>query len=272
MTLRRIIFRTAVRFLEKLLLIKPLSAKNKKILQPEADSLCDIITISFNNPFIIEEQIRLTQKYFPKNHRYIVADNSTDKQAQAEIKNLCQKNDIMYIKVPKNRLGIFGGSYSHAGALNWAYHYIVKTRQATYFGFIDHDIFPIKSFSIAEKINDQPIYGHLRERENFWYLWSGLCFFEYSFLKDKKVDFMPITLEKTYLDSGGGNWKAIYSRMDKNKLSFVSVHWEALKEGGSRHGDTLEYFDDCWLHTINGSYWKKVENKDDLLKQLLKNY
>jgi len=43
MTLRLIKFRTAVRFLEKLLLIKPLSAKKQDIFQPEADSLKELL-------------------------------------------------------------------------------------------------------------------------------------------------------------------------------------------------------------------------------------
>lgn len=50
---------------------------------------------------------------------------------------------------------------------------------------------------------------------------------------------------------------------------------EPLREGGDRQGDSLEYFDDkSWLHTINGSCWKDVDDqrgKDNQVKKFRSN-
>jgi hypothetical protein len=91
-----------------------------------------------------------------------------------------------------------------------------------------------------------------------------MSFFQYDFVKDKKVDFMPVTPDKVYLDSGGGNWYGLYSQLDREQIVFPNECIEPLRDGGDRHGDSLEFFDDkLWLHTINGSCWKKVNNQSD---------
>lgn len=58
------------------------------------------------------------------------------------------------------------------------------------------------------------------------------------------------------------------------ELAFPEEHIEPLREGGDRHGDSLEWFDNKrWLHTINGSCWKQIsKGKDNLVKQLLEKY
>ena len=108
----------------------------------------------------------------------------------------------------------------------------------------------------------------------YWIENGKVTFFRFDFVQDKKVDFMPVTPTHTYLDSGGGNWYDLYSRLDKQTLFFPSECIEPLREGGDRHSDSLEDFDDkAWLHTINGSCWKPVhEGKDNLVRQLLNTY
>lgn len=66
---------------------------------------------------------------------------------------------------------------------------------------------------------------------------------------------MPVTPRNIYPDSGGGNWYDIYSKLDRKSLAFPTECIEPLRDGGDRHGDYLEFFDDkLWLHTINGSF------------------
>jgi hypothetical protein len=63
------------------------------------------------------------------------------------------------------------------------------------FGFIDHDIFPIKPYSLLHKIGNQDFYGRLIDRtpENnnrkLWYLWAGFCFFQFERIKHLKMNF-----------------------------------------------------------------------------------
>ncbi len=118
--------------------------------------------------------------------------------------------------------------------------------------------------SIINKLDTQPVYGPLRLRDQWWYLSAILSFFRFDFVRDKKVDFMPVTPGEIYLDSGGGNWYSLYSNLDRDKIIFPNECIEPLRDGGDRHGDSLEFFDDkSWLHTINGSCWKKVNKQNE---------
>ena len=158
-------------------------------------------------------------------------------------------------------------------SINYVYRHIIRKRKPYAFGIIDHDIFPTKPISIFEKLYQQPIYGPLRHRDRWWYLSAIMSFFRFDFVKNKKMDFMPVTPEKIYLDSGGGNWYDLYSHLDLSQLSFPDEEIVPLREGGDRHADSLEYFDHRhWLHTINGSCWKPIPEeaeKATLIRKLL---
>jgi len=276
MTPKRIIFRMIVRSLERLLLIqKPKAICNLSLekVQKETESV-DIITIAFNNAQLIPLQEQFLKKNITDRYTHIVVDNSTKKEVREELYQYCLANGIAYVSLPRNYLNRIGSSYSHACALNYVYHHIICKRQPYAFGQIDHDLFPVEKVSITDYLQNQPAYGPLRHREECWYLSAIMSFFRYDYMRDKKVDFMPVTPYKTYLDSGGGNWYDIYSRLNMQEMHFPDETIEPLREGGDRHGDSLEWFDGKkWLHTINGSCWKQIaDGKDNLVKQLLDKY
>ena len=229
----------------------------------------DIITIAFNNLELIQYQTRFLKKFIRDNYCHIIIDNSTDNTIRQQIYQYCLENDIAYVGLPKNRLNLVGPSYSHAAALNYTYKHVIKKRQPFAFGQIDHDLFPTRPISIAAKLTNQPIYGPLRLRDKWWYLSAIMSFFRFDFVCDKKVDFMPVTPDKIYLDSGGGNWYSLYSQLDREQIIFPNECIEPLREGGDRHGDSLEFFDDkLWLHTINGSCWKTINNQSEKTNQV----
>ncbi|MBQ0005998.1 MAG: hypothetical protein KBS57_01150 [Alistipes sp.] len=277
MTVRRIIFRAAVRVSEWLFLqrkIKSLYHYNLSVENVRDANHLDLITIAYNNPRVIELQSRYIVKYFGGAFTHIVVDNSTDSARAESIRAICERNGTGYVKLHKNRMNIFSGSYSHAAAVNWTYHHIIKARKPFGFGIIDHDIFPVRPMDIITILKTQPVYGVRRSRNGFWYLSAIISFFRTDFLKDKKFDFMPVTLQNTYLDSGGGNWSSIYSHLDEKGMRFMSEKMENFREGSLRHQDQVELFDDAgWVHSINASYWKKIDIvKEDILEELLRKY
>lgn len=272
-SIKRILFRAIVRLFEWM----TLSRKPKKVchlsLMHSPESV-DLITVAFNNAELIKIQEQFLKRYIQDAYYHIIVDNSTDVIVREKIYNYCLDNNIAYISLPYNWLNKIGSSYSHACALNYVYRHIIRKRQPYAFGQIDHDLFPVQKLSILEYLKDQPVYGPLRQRNECWYLSAIMSFFRYEFVCDKKVDFMPVTPVKTYLDSGGGNWYKIYSQLNMNQLIFPEEHIEKLREGGDRHGDSLEWFDNKrWLHTINGSCWKPVEaGKENMVRELLNSY
>lgn len=264
MTVKRLIFRAWVRTLEFLTLRQlPINICNLSLDTLSGKSV-DVITIAFNNLELIEYQTRFLAKNIQDIYTHIVVDNSTDIEIRGQLYDYCKNNGIAYLALPKNWLNRVGPSYSHAAALNYVYKHVIRKRQPFAFGQIDHDLFPIRSISILSKLENQSIYGPLRLRGDNWYLSAILSFFRFDFVKDKKVDFMPVTPDKIYLDSGGGNWYGLYSKLDRANIVFPNECVEPLRDGGDRHGDSLEFFDDKgWLHTINGSCWKKVNKQNE---------
>jgi len=274
MTPKRILFRAIVRSLEAITMLLPPRRTYNLQARPKEVQHIDLITVAFNNAELIRLQHKFVEKNVRDPHQQIIVDNSTRPEVRKEIFDFCKENGLTYFGMPKNLLNKVGGSYSHAMTMNYTFRRLISNRQPYAFGQIDHDLFPIRPISILDKLESQPVYGPLRDRGNEWYLSAIMSFFRFDFVQNKKVDFMPVTPTTTYLDSGGGNWYDIYSRLDKQRLVFPDECIEALREGGDRHRDSLEYFDGKnWLHTINGSCWKAVDaDKENLTRELLLSY
>lgn len=277
MCIKRMLFRVWVRTLEFITLNnKPTAMCNLSLSLINDDKHTDIITVAFNNLEFIQYQTRLLRKFIQGSYCQIVVDNSTDKNIRTQLYQYCLDNNVAYVGMPKNMLNVVGGSYAHATALNYAYKRIIKKRKPYAFGCIDHDLFPTQYVSIVDKLNNQPIYGLLRLRNNnYWYLSAILSFFLFDFVKDKKVDFMPISPNKVYLDTGGANWYSLYSKINRDKITLPNVYVEELEtgmEGIDMHGNSFEFYDNrLWLHTINGSCWKKYSNELEK-KNLIRSY
>lgn len=243
--------------------------------------LC-LVTIAFNNDFLIEEQIRLVKKHITdSNYIHIVADNSSDKHKREAIKAICTRANILYFSLPFNWFSKIHKrpSYSHGLAMTWIYHNLIKKINPIVFGFIDHDIFPIKSYSLLQKIENQDFYGRLIDRtpdnhhRRLWYLWAGFCFLKFDTVKSLNINFMPCKADNIYLDTAGSMYISLYSKYNMELLRFsLPVEEKYFRDGNVYHADLLHFVDADWIHTINGSNWKKVKGKDDFLRDFLKQY
>jgi hypothetical protein len=225
---------------------------------PSGNAQCDLLTVAFNNWETIERQISFVRKYLVGEYQYIVADNSTDRVISKRIAEICRMQEVPYIRLPRNYLTrAYGGSYSHGTALNWIYRHIILRRKPSCFGFIDHDLFPIRTLDPGEYLSCQPVYGYMKERGAYWYLWAGFCFFRFAYIRGRRMDFLPVKPSGVYLDTGGGNWYSLYSHLDKSALSKAAYHYEMAN--GDRQGPfserIAEFFDDAWIHTIDASNW-----------------
>ncbi len=279
MTIKRFFFRTVIRTLEAMNHHhSPKHCRNHNLELsplPTGNEHLDLITVAFNNDTILKLHIVKVAQHITCPHTHFIADNSTDMECSHRIEEYCREVGVPYIRLPKNRLGKIGPSYSHATALGWVYKYIVGSRKPHYFGFLDHDLFPLVDTDPTAILHSQPVYGPKRERDKYWYLSAIMSFYDYSYTSSRKVDFMPVTYTGTYLDTGGGNWPSLLSTLDVSQLQFCKERLEKIgTEGGdNRHQDLVEIFDERWLHTINGSYWKKVAiKKENLLDDLIDRY
>lgn len=249
----------------------------------------DLITISFNNPRVIEYQIKLIRKFLNGNYTQIICDNSNVKEKSEAIRNVCEKLGVTFIRINAKQ-NPNGYSDSHGIALNWVYQNIVKTRQNN-FAFLDHDIMPIKTINIENYLQKQDFFGtrniphkYYILNKGMWYLWPGFSFFRYNAVKNKKANFGKwrrfgfLKVKVVGADTGSANWPVLYSKYDIQNLEFAdSLHWNIRQNSpvneedirALAQTDLIQYFDNKnWLHMIDGSEWQDSQGKTEIVYKL----
>ncbi len=238
----------------------------------------DLVSVGFNNPEVIERQIKLLKKNLKDKYVLLIADNSNDPGKRKKIKEICQKYNTGYISLPENPFSKKPslGNLSHGSALNWVYRNYIQKRPGRYFGFLDHDVFPYRKTKLLKYFRKLPVFGIKQSRTSTWYLWAGFCFFDKHFIANKPLNFLSVKYGNELLDTGGGNWKPLYSRVDPNKLPLFKHRYLNLTGGNIAQHDMVEFFGD-WIHLFNASNWytmdysKKIK-RDLLIANLIKKY
>lgn len=215
---------------------------------------------------MINHQIRLIRKYLSAPFGYTVADNSSDAGKKAEIKRICLEQNVAYFEIP-NHIPEGNPSISHGIALNWVFNHYLKPRRAAFFGFLDHDIYPIRPTAIIPYLLKYPVYGLIQGNEIEWYLWPGFSFFNEGYTAGMDLNFEPVVGK----DTGGGNWEPLYSRLDKNLIPALRHSYSQLRSGDVTQFDRVELLSE-WVHTFNGSYWMECPDKEDLINQYLSQF
>lgn len=243
---------------------------------PETNRKVTIVTIAFNNDKVLRHQINhMRENWQDTDIEYIVADNSPTEERQMAIRAVCEELNVSYLNLPKSpQINKISGSYSHGAAAMWVYYNYIAKRKPYIFGFIDHDLFPIKPFSMQRKMENYSCYGYKMERGSAWYVWMGLIFFKFSFVGKFEINFLPCKVDRaeTYLDTGGSLWYSLYSKIDSANALCPDRIQVPMFVNGKRHRDPVDYIDDCWMHTNNGSNWKNIEDKHDMVKVIWEKY
>ncbi|GHB23827.1 hypothetical protein GCM10008106_00540 [Mongoliitalea lutea] len=255
-------------------------------ISPESDSEFLILTIAFNEASLIERQIVLLKNNLQDPFDHIIVDNSSDLDVRKSIRDICLRHGVGYAGVPHSNP--YRENKSHAAAMHWAYYQLVRKSNAKVFGFLDHDIFPLKPYSSLAKINNG-IYGRvlhayskdsyqkkISEEVPYWSLWAGFCFFEKNLVKG----FFPWSLnffskhflDGFFLDTGGGLWNKLYSKMAyPGPLASYEVK-QISDNGEGIQNQSFEILDDAWIHFVSLSNWRSIndiEGKKAKLEEIL---
>lgn len=251
----------------------------------EDKTFIDLITVAFNNPLIIDYQIKLFRKFLKSSFTHIVCDNSNNEEKARSIKKTCEENNITYINITSTEKAS-GFSDSHGRALNRIYKNFVQKR-AKNFAFLDHDILPIKEVNIGEYLANTDLFGAVMERGGIWYLWPGFAFYRYDYLKNKKLNFRRYRkfnfIKVKGADTGSGNWYPLYSKYNRNKFKKPdNILWnirenrpanENEQEGNVIQESLVQYYlDKSWLHTMCASEWVDCKGKNQMIYKLLDEY
>lgn len=220
-----------------------------------------IIIIAFNDPDLIIKQVECINQFHRTAVDIIVIDNSTDQVKSESIRYHADRLKIIYKKTNSATTG--SASMSHAFACNFAFdnfHY-------RYMLFLDHDLFPIKKFTIKRLLDTSPYGGLEQIRQGIKYLWGGFIILDNSQVNPDLVDFYPRNVDGVQLDTGGG-----FSELLKDgqcKL-FDEVHVDN-RYFSPRKGDYYAILGEVqFMHFIGGSNWMKRKDHAERQQSLYK--
>ncbi|MBA1143692.1 hypothetical protein [Mesorhizobium neociceri] len=224
----------------------------------KADESSFCFVVSFNTPWVIDALTKGWQKY-SNGMILVVVDNSTSPAARQSIEKICKIRGVPYFGLPGNPER--KGGRSHGISMNWIYYNIVRHLKPKAFGFLDHDCLPIAPLDFAERLGRKTGYGlRLVSASNYkfkkaaddkgWFLWAGLCFFRY-----RDVEHLPLDFRgrgQIGLDTGGGNWNPIYSRLPSEDFEFATESSLPLHLG--EVDAKYQILDKALLHVGGASY------------------
>ncbi|WP_341989892.1 hypothetical protein [Azorhizobium sp. AG788] len=204
-------------------------------------------TIAFNLPPAIALLADGMARFLPDTP-LVVCDNSSRPEARAAIAALCAERGLAYCALPPPPLkGGGNGSRSHAVALNWVLHNLIRPAAPKVFALLDHDLVPLAPVELTALVADQPAYGMVRHGTRFggWFLWPGYSVFDFAALGPLPLDFgtdTPLTL-----DTGGQNWQVLYRDLHLPDLAQAATRtaWIPDPDTGTPEPYLLA---DGWLH------------------------
>lgn len=218
---------------------------------PSDNSVIAIVT--FNNPTLLVNQLQAIRKM--SDDPIVIIDNSNIEAAAEAIEY--HSGGCEYLRLKTN----LGASESHAFACNMA-HFKLHDRYR-YIMLLDHDIFPVKPFSVQGLLNGKAMAGLLQDKSKK-YFWPG-CFV----WDNEKVEHPDFSVNHAHkLDTGGNLHLAIEMVGIENCVCF-SEHYENNPYFQEPPYNFYSVINDQFIHFINSSNWRGVDNNEERVNSLL---
>ncbi len=206
-----------------------------------------LFSVAYQDPQAIDWQAALVRHFVP-GALYIVVDNSPQDADARAIEAVCARHGVTYLRAPPNPWA--KSSRSHGIVLNWIWHNIVRPGAPQAFGLLDHDLFPTAPDDPFAALAKQDIYGYVRFTEppsGRWFLWAGFTFMNFAAVKNLELDFGQDWF--LGLDTGGGNWGPLYSRLDLDTLEQSPSRFLPYRDGIELRQGPLQWCG-VWLHEV----------------------
>jgi hypothetical protein len=208
-----------------------------------------LFTVGFEDAEAIAWQTLLVRHFVP-GAVHVVVDNSPGDADAKAIERAAAEHGVPYLRAPDNPWQ--GASRSHGIVLNWIWHNIVRLGGPEAFGLLDDDLFPTAPDDPFAPLARQDIYGYVRFAEppyprERWFLWAGFTMMRFSAVRDLPLDFGQDWF--IGLDTGGGNWRPLYSRLDLRTLEHAPSRFVPYREGLEWKEAPLQWCG-TWLHEV----------------------
>jgi hypothetical protein len=224
-----------------------------------------LVVIAFEQPQVLEWLFQLSKKNL-KDFHLLVFDNSKNSIQKKLIKEICKKNTIPYLELPDSFAR--HPNRSHGLAMTWVFHRIIKKIQPLTFGFLDHDMYPIKPINQADFFpKEQNFYGLINESANYWNLWAGYCFYRFSSVSSRPLNFLYDFSRG--VDTGGRNWPYLYQGNNKSLIKFANYSEQVISLGDDYPNMIIHLIDESWVHVGGVGYGDNFNKKGVFHQELV---
>jgi len=226
-----------------------------------------LVTVAFNEPEMIDWQLRLA-KLFLSDTVHLIADNTGDAGRTAAVEEAARRGGALYLRLPEAPWRGLETGRNHGLAMDWLWRHVLRPACPAMFGFIDHDLYPLRPTDPFAPLKDYPVAGRVKGLPHRWYLWAGFCFFRFDAVCDVGLDF---GLDwAAGLDTGGGNWWRLYRRLDPGRVAQPDYRLEAIIPGVAAEESGIECLGD-WLHETHhrNRNWDLQKEKHRRVGQIL---
>ena len=221
------------------------------------------LVIAFEQPRALDWLLRMAQRNLTDT-AVLVFDNSRRAAARLDIERVCRDRGVPYLALPVNRTRHV--NRSHGMAMTWVFHNVVRAIRPRLFAFIDHDLIPVRTSGLSERLAEQPFYGKLRASAWAWQLWAGYCLFDFSTVAGLPMNFLYDFSQK--LDTGGRNWDCLYRNYDRERLRFAGSRYADVRDPVTGVSQSVEIVDDRWLHIGSIGYNDNFRSKSQFCENL----
>jgi hypothetical protein len=232
-----------------------------------------IVSIASNDFERIEQQADLVGRSVNR-ALYLIGDNSSNPAIARYIEAKARRRDIPYVRLPPSPWSGRDFSRDHGFAMTWAWRHVVRPGRPTAFGFIDHDIYPLKPTDPFAPLSSYPVAGRIMERgpagprepTDPWYLWAGFCFFRFDAVHRLPLDFSPDLVAG--FDTGFSNWHCLYRDLDRSRVPAPPFSLQPVLPDVPVERCAVERLGD-WLHESRFRNLDLYEAKRRGIQQLL---
>ena len=200
-------------------------------------------------------------KFCKDEYDIIIVDNSDKPEVIEAIKYYVSNLKCLYYKT---RATSSNASDSHTFACNFAY--MTLKNNYGYFAFLDHDIFPIREFSIKEILTDKIIAGIGQEKSKK-YIWAGCVLFDNNKIDHDLIDFS--TNHELQLDTGGQLYKVIEKYGEGACMFFNETYHQNEGFNKTFYNWYATINNDMFMHFVNASNWNPTERHQERINSLL---
>lgn len=224
---------------------------------------CLALVVAFEQPWVLDWLIRLARRHLA-GATLVVCDNSRRPAARQAIERVCRERDAPYLPLPPNATKHV--NRSHGMALTWIWRNVVRALEPRVFGFLDHDLLPMRQVDLAALVSAQPFYGVCNASAWGWSLWAGFSIYDYAAVRALPLNFLYDFSRG--LDTGGRNWWPLYRHHERALLRFAERHAAMIRDPGRGDAQRAEIVDQSWLHLAGVSYNAAFQPRADFFARL----